>query len=642
MPNFADRVKDTSTTTGTGSITLVGSAPTGFRTFAAAYGAAASEVPYSIAMGAEWEVGYGTLSDSTTLARTVVLASSNANALVTFSAGIKDVFVTIPADALDLYDANLIPVALSSGASASANTTTLQNAINAASQATLHLPAGSFALNAVTMKPGVALRGAGKHATRLLCGSNSITMLGYTASATQWHFSIRDIGFDVNAKTGATAISLDGGSSSFRLVNVTLLNIEVQGAFAQGVDVRFCAATHMSDVFTSQAVDGIVIDNCADTDLLGCKAQNGTGIGFKVIGGGGAFDEGIRLVGCSTNGQHIGIQIDGQDWGLVSACSFTTCPGGALITLNTTNNWKFSACDFAVAGGTPAVPNVMMSAGSQGYSFVGCQSILGTQGIYVQGSKHTFSGNFFLANSSIDLWLVNATDCAVTGNQFSSTTSPWSVLESGTADQNDISGNQAVGLQVLVGENSLALKNVNGELFQGGKNGHALLTPVQVAMQAADRTGSNANTAQNIFDAAQDTITLRANKTYEFEAEYFIERSAGTTSHKTGVLFGGTVTVSSIRFSIKVSNPTANTIGTVSEIVGSGLGETTITAANTSATEHLRIALKGRFRTTAAGTLIPQFKYSAAPGGAPTIKTNTGFKIWQFGPSGAIGIGEVA
>jgi hypothetical protein len=101
--NFADRVKDTTTTTGTGSITLAGSAPTGFRTFASAYGAAAARIPYVIAAGSEWEVGIGILSGSTTLARSRVLASSNAGAAVNFSAGTKDVFVSLPgAWAVDL------------------------------------------------------------------------------------------------------------------------------------------------------------------------------------------------------------------------------------------------------------------------------------------------------------------------------------------------------------------------------------------------------------------------------------------------------------------------------------------------------------------------------------------------------------
>jgi hypothetical protein len=98
MANFQDRVKDTTTTTGTGSITLAGSAPTGFRTFASALGAAAAKIPYAI-VGAtgEWEVGFGDLSGSTTLARTFVTASSNSGAAVSFSAGTKDVFITIPA-----------------------------------------------------------------------------------------------------------------------------------------------------------------------------------------------------------------------------------------------------------------------------------------------------------------------------------------------------------------------------------------------------------------------------------------------------------------------------------------------------------------------------------------------------------------
>jgi len=95
---YADRVKDTSTTTGTGDITLSGSAPSGYQTFNAAFGTG-TYFYYCIAgqSGSEWEVGIGTLSSSTNLKRDTVLASSNANALVNFSAGTKDVFCTIPA-----------------------------------------------------------------------------------------------------------------------------------------------------------------------------------------------------------------------------------------------------------------------------------------------------------------------------------------------------------------------------------------------------------------------------------------------------------------------------------------------------------------------------------------------------------------
>ncbi len=93
---FADRVKDTTTTTGAGSITLAGSPPTGFQAFSAAFAINASFF-YCIAGGSQWEVGRGYLSGATTLVRDAVLGSSNAGALVNFSAGSKDVFVTIPA-----------------------------------------------------------------------------------------------------------------------------------------------------------------------------------------------------------------------------------------------------------------------------------------------------------------------------------------------------------------------------------------------------------------------------------------------------------------------------------------------------------------------------------------------------------------
>ena len=98
MPTFVDRVKDTTTTTGTGDVTLSGSPPTGYMAFSAAFSVGTPRIPYAIAgqTGGEWEVGYGTLSGGTTLARTKVLASSNSGSAVNFSAGTKDVFVTIP------------------------------------------------------------------------------------------------------------------------------------------------------------------------------------------------------------------------------------------------------------------------------------------------------------------------------------------------------------------------------------------------------------------------------------------------------------------------------------------------------------------------------------------------------------------
>lgn len=94
----ADRVKETTTTTGTGNVTLAG-AVSGFQAFSIF--ANNDTFFYAIVHQtlAEWEVGIGTYVSATpAVARTTVLESSNADALVNFSAGTKDVFVTRPSE----------------------------------------------------------------------------------------------------------------------------------------------------------------------------------------------------------------------------------------------------------------------------------------------------------------------------------------------------------------------------------------------------------------------------------------------------------------------------------------------------------------------------------------------------------------
>lgn len=94
---IADRVRDTSTTTGTGTLTLANSPPTGYQSFGTGVGNA-NTTYYTIVMGSSWEVGLGTYTSSgTTLSRTTVLASSNSGSLVNFGAGTKDVFGDYPA-----------------------------------------------------------------------------------------------------------------------------------------------------------------------------------------------------------------------------------------------------------------------------------------------------------------------------------------------------------------------------------------------------------------------------------------------------------------------------------------------------------------------------------------------------------------
>jgi hypothetical protein len=92
-----DRVKETSTTTGTSTLTLDGAVP-GFETFSSAIGNT-NTTYYAIqnqSVPTEFEVGIGTVGAGT-LSRDTIISSSNSDAAVNFSAGTKDVFVTLPA-----------------------------------------------------------------------------------------------------------------------------------------------------------------------------------------------------------------------------------------------------------------------------------------------------------------------------------------------------------------------------------------------------------------------------------------------------------------------------------------------------------------------------------------------------------------
>jgi hypothetical protein len=129
-----DRVKESSTSSGTGSITLGGAFP-GYQTFNAAI-ATGSTVYYTIhnltaGSDTEWEVGVGTFTSPATLARNTVLSSSNSGSLVPFTAGASglEVFVTQPAEQA-LYTNQATGIVESSGNGANTIAFTNINASN--------------------------------------------------------------------------------------------------------------------------------------------------------------------------------------------------------------------------------------------------------------------------------------------------------------------------------------------------------------------------------------------------------------------------------------------------------------------------------------------------------------------------------
>ena len=155
---LADRVKETTTTTGTGTVTLLG-ASTGFQSFAVIGNANTTFYTIAGQTSTEWEVGIGTYTSSgTTLARTTVLSNSSGTqpSALSFSAGTKDVFVTYPAGKSVNLDASNIAVI---------PTLNLTNALGAAY-------GGTGVLNNAAM----TVTGSGNFAyTRTLTGTTNVT-----------------------------------------------------------------------------------------------------------------------------------------------------------------------------------------------------------------------------------------------------------------------------------------------------------------------------------------------------------------------------------------------------------------------------------------------------------------------------------
>jgi len=102
-----DRVKETSTTTGTGTLNLAG-AVVGFETFVAGIGNSNTTYYSIVNENGEFEVGLGTVTDAATdtLSRDTILSSSNSDSAVNFSAGTKDVFCTLPASKAVILDSS--------------------------------------------------------------------------------------------------------------------------------------------------------------------------------------------------------------------------------------------------------------------------------------------------------------------------------------------------------------------------------------------------------------------------------------------------------------------------------------------------------------------------------------------------------
>lgn len=147
--------------------------------------------------------------------------------------------------------------------------------------------------------------------------------------------------------------------------------------------------------------------------------------------------------------------------------------------------------------------------------------------------------------------------------------------------------------------------------------------------------GANVNTAQSMLGVG---CTLSSNTQYEFEIIFNCSKSAGTTSHNFGVLFGGTATLNNIGYEVHANTSTVSftgSFGTTFMIAPQVATTINLQSGLTSATQFHVIIIRGTVSINSGGTFIPQYILSAAPGGAYTTAQSSRMSIWPTGASGA-------
>jgi hypothetical protein len=338
-----DRVKETSTTTGTGTFDL-GGAVSGFESFVTAIGNGNTTYYSIVNENGEFEVGLGTVTDAATdtLSRDTILSSSNSDAAVNFTAGTKNVFCTLPASKAVILD--------SSGNIVANNGSNLTN-LDADNLASGTLPDARFPAT-LPAANGSALTDL--NATNVASGTLASDRLP-TVPTTKGGTGLTTIG------TANQVLAVNGGATALEYQTVDLANLNADNLTSGTVpDARFPATlpalngSALTALNATQLTSGTVPDARFPATLPALNGSALTNLNATALASGtvanARLDAQLQdVAGLATTSGKI-IQGDGSNF-VLSAYTLPTADGSANQVLTTNGSG-------AVTFATPTVGDI--------------------------------------------------------------------------------------------------------------------------------------------------------------------------------------------------------------------------------------------------------------------------------------------
>jgi hypothetical protein len=302
--------------------------------------------------------------------------------------------------------------------------------------------------------------------------------------------------------------------------------------------------------------------------------------------------------------------------------SLSSFPGGALTVASLTASTFVSATGNVIGGNINSVGLASITGNITGGNINTAAQVVATGNIT---GGNILTGGLISATGNVTGGNINGFSRPTAGTA----TVPPLDFVSGTLNTTAVAGAVEYDGVVLYGTPQASNRGV--------------LDTTHFMVLAADYTANDSSSAQKVFNigtSSAGAITLPASTAYFMEAVYYITRGVGSNSHTLSTLFAVSSALTGITYTADTTSTASNILGAVSRIYATGVGATVVTAASTTSNENITVVIRGIVRTNTATTFTPQIQYSSAPGGAPTVLTNSYIRLTPIGTNGVTFVGN--